>query len=392
MRLPVTGGRVIGLVGRGRRMLAGLLAVAALSVAGGCTFFAPGMTGPDLGESDNDSPALEEPEVTRITGALIAEQQQRREQLEIRRRQRARTGTNPEEDTPYRVGEGDILNVIVWNHPDLSNPMGQFQDAEQQGRLVRADGTIFFPFVGEVQAAGRTADEIREAITVGLRPYIEEPQVDVRVVAFRSRRAHVTGAVDTPTRIRLDDDPAGLIEAISKAGGLTSEANQRQAVLTRDGQPRRIDLAAVQAGGAADIRLRDGDVLYIPEAGLDKVYVMGETGSQRSVAIPRGGLNLADALAEAQGIDLTQANTAQVFVIRSEVVRNASGEPTGLRPQVFHLDTREATSLVLAEGFELAPRDVVFVSATSAVRLNRVLDQVAPVLGVLQTTVQLWPQ
>jgi polysaccharide biosynthesis/export protein len=92
--------------------------------------------------------------------------------------------------------------VVVWGHPELSNPMGQTQNIEGQARLVREDGTIFFPFLGVVPVAGRTVEEVRDNVATDLARYVTNPQVDVRVVNFRSQQIYVTGEVREPGACR----------------------------------------------------------------------------------------------------------------------------------------------------------------------------------------------
>ena len=92
-------------------------------------------------------------------------------------------------------------------------------------------------------------------------------------------------------------------------------------------------------------------------------------------------------MAEADGVDLASANTAELYVLRGQPVRDEdSGEVLGLRPQVFRLDAREAPALLFADGFELEPRDVVFVSASPLVRFNRVVAQYTPIIQALWQT------
>lgn len=326
------------------------------------------------------SPDLPIPEIQPITPGLVVEMARERQE-----RQKPNTALNTVEgiDYEYRVGVRDVLNVVVWDHPELSRPMGETMSAELQGQLVRADGTIFFPFVGVIEVAGKTVEEIRHEITEGLQPFIEDPQVDVRVVSFRSRRVYLTGQVREPGIMAIDDDPLTALDAINRAGGFTALADRQQALLTRDGERRTIDLAALYASGRGDLVLRDRDILHVPDNSFNKVFVMGETLAQRSVPMPGRRLTLAEAISEAEGFDLQTANTTQVYVIRGELVLDDAGQPIDVRPEVFHLDTRDAASLVLAEGFELQSRDVVFVSATPVVRFNRVIQQILPTIQTI---------
>jgi polysaccharide biosynthesis/export protein len=286
----------------------------------------------------------------------------------------------------YVVGAGDVLNVLVWGHPELNNPLGQFQDIEAIGRLVREDGTIFFPHVGLLPVAGLTTEEIRRAVSAELHPYVQDPQVDVRVVAYRSQKVYVTGALREPRVLAITAQPMTALDAISMAGGFTDAADRRRMVLTRDGIERPLDLLDLYATGNGDLILRDGDVLHVPDNAFNKVFVVGEVARQMSVPLHEGRLTLAEAISEANGLSLGTANTEQIYVLRAQTVQDSGGAVRGIRPQVYHLNARSAVALVLAESFELEPRDIVFVSSTPVVRFNRVIQQILPTVQTLWQT------
>ena len=289
----------------------------------------------------------------------------------------------------YRVGPGDVLSVIVWEHPELTNPAGLTTgELREQGRLVREDGTFFFPFVGAVEATGRGVTEIRDDLVEGLRFYIDEPQIDVRVIDYRSQQVYVTGEVNEPGPVSVDDRPLTILDAVSRAGGFAQAADRRRAYLTRDDGQRLIDILALYETGRDDELLRDGDVLHIPDNHFNQVIVMGEVVAQTRVPIRDGRLSLAEAIVEAEGIELTTADTSRLVVVRGEPVLSEDGELEGVRPLVYFLDSRDATDLLLAEAFLLEPRDIVFIPATTAVNINRTLNQILPPLA---TTIQaIW--
>ena len=86
----------------------------------------------------------------------------------------------------YKLGPGDILSIIVWDHPELTTPAGTFRTAEQAGTVVAEDGTIFYPYVGVIKVAGKTTREVRDLLANKLAKFIEKVQIDVRMAMFLS--------------------------------------------------------------------------------------------------------------------------------------------------------------------------------------------------------------
>lgn len=144
-----------------------LLAIAFTTVLlGGCAL-APG------GHMDYDT---ETPSITHlvdieaITPDLIARQEQAPPRVSA-----MPTALREQiERYEYRVGPGDILSIIVYEHPELTIPAGAERSAAEAGHLVRPDGTIFYPFLGRINVAGKTIDEIRAqlagAVTIPDQP------------------------------------------------------------------------------------------------------------------------------------------------------------------------------------------------------------------------------
>jgi len=128
------------------------------------------------------------------------------------------------QQTQYLIGPGDVLQIIVWDHPELTIPAGSFRDAETSGQQVGDDGYLFYPYVGLVKATGMNIAALRDVLTDKLSAYIQDPQLDVRVVGFRSQRVYVVGEVNEPGLLPLNDVPLTIADAISLSGGLTAEA------------------------------------------------------------------------------------------------------------------------------------------------------------------------
>ena len=278
----------------------------------------------------------------------------------------------------YKIAPLDVLSVVVWDHPELTSPTGQFRGPEDNGLQVYADGTMFYPFVGYFQAAGKTVIEIQQELTRRLRHAIKEPQVSVRVAAFRGKRVEVTGEVKLPQTVNLSDVPLRLSDAVVKAGGFIPESNPAAVTLNRGGKVVTLDLMSFYEDG--DVKqnwmLLDGDVIHVGHISRSQVYVFGELKKQGTRPMYRGRLNLAQALGDSEGFDYTTMKPV-VYVFREK-------EPG--RPEIYRLDVSSADSLLLAAQFALKPRDVVFVSTNELARFNRVVSQIAPFINIIWQT------
>jgi len=270
----------------------------------------------------------------------------------------------------YRVAPHDVLSVVVWNHPELTIPAGEFRSAEASGHPVTVQGTMFYPYVGMVDVAGKTLPEIRADLTHRLKATLNDPQLDVKVAAFRGLKVQVTGEVKTPATLPITDVPLRALDAIALTQGPTLAANLRQVLLSRGGQIHRLDLQAVNERGdtSQNWLLQHGDLLHVPDNSQNKVFVLGEVDKPRSRLMINGRMTLAEALSDEDGLRLATANAGGVYVIRG----------TYDRPRVFQLDARSPDALLLASNFPLQPMDVVFVSAHDAARWNRVVEQIWP--------------
>jgi polysaccharide export outer membrane protein len=299
----------------------------------------------------------------------------------------------------YHVAPQDILGITVWDHPELTTPNGSTLStgdnttqtlagavqqpyttalpgqADPYGQTVAPDGTIFFPFVGRMQAAGKTVSDIRSELATRLVPYIRNPQVDVRVLSFRSQKVQVTGEVKSPGPLAISDVPLTLVDAITRSGGSTSIADIQRVRLTRNKQLYVLDANSLLDRGDTrqNVMLQAGDIINVPDRVDSRVFVMGEVKNPQTVSMLRGRLTIADALTQATGILDTDANPRQIYVLRG-----MKDHPT--TPEVYRLDMTQPNAIMLSSQFQLQPLDVVYVGTAISTTFNRVIQQVLPAI------------
>lgn len=344
------------------------LATASLLLASGCAF-TPGMHYSEMVETESRKYDYDGTQVELIPVPLAVAQNRRDTAKPVAAS--VPTALSSVQHEPYRLGPNDVITVVVWEHPELTTPLGQFRSDNAAGQVIAPDGTLYFPYVGVFQASGRTAAELRTQITTALQKVLKDPQIDVKVTDFRSQRVYLTGEVKTPGIVPITDQPLTLGDALHQAGGFSTTADAGRVELVRAGQVYTLDVAAYYAAGVSldKVLLKNGDQLRVPSAAERKVYLMGEVGSASAIPMINGHLTLVQALAEAKGIDRMSAAAEAIYVIRF-------ADTAGI--QVYHLNARNPLMLAVGDQFALQPKDVVYVAATGLARWNRFVSLILP--------------
>ncbi|ANB77672.1 sugar ABC transporter substrate-binding protein [Paraburkholderia phytofirmans OLGA172] len=278
---------------------------------------------------------------------------------------------------PYTIGQGDVLQINVWDHPELvptgTAPVNSTRLADPApGFVVDQLGNIQFPYVGTLHVADLRPDEAQARLLEALSKSYKEPQLTLRVASFRAKDVYVDGEVKAPGLLQLNDIPMTLLEAVNRAGGFSLNADQSRLTLLRAGISHPISLTEMldKNVSPASIMLQAGDVLRVPGRDDNGIFVMGEV-NKPALALPMktGKLTLSQALAQAGSINSNTADAKELYVIR--------GIATD-KPQVFHLNAHNPVAMTLASEFELLPKDVVYVDGNGLVRLSRILSLLLP--------------
>ncbi|MFF7399643.1 polysaccharide biosynthesis/export family protein [Achromobacter sp. NPDC008082] len=292
---------------------------------------------------------------------------------------------------PYRIGPGDILSIVVWDHPELVLPTQTYAIGTGVTELIMGDtasgipgytvsstGYIQFPYAGLLKVAGLTELQARNLIVNSSGKYIQDPQITVRVLGYRSKRVYVEGEVKLPGTVAINDIPMTLLEAVNRAGGLLPTADRSAVYVIRDGRRTRVNLPALIERGQDlnQVMLKSGDIVRVTPRDDSKVFVMGEVFLPTTVVMRDGRMSLTEALGMAGGPNQLSADASQIFVVRST---------EDAKPQVFHLNSKSPQGLAVGAKFELEPKDVVFVDTAALVRWNRFISNLFPSAQTVQT-------
>jgi polysaccharide export outer membrane protein len=359
-----------------------LAAAATALLLGGCA------TGLQFHANDSQGNAEPAPPTEMITEQLIAAEKQASGQQREQDLSRLMVPNPP----PYAIGRGDILSIVVWDHPELAGGgmtaaaaaadasginASVNANAPQPGFVVDHQGRIQFPFAGLLPVEGLTEEAARALLTQKLARYIANPNITLRVQSYRSKRVYIDGEVKQPGLQAINDIPMTLVEALNRAGGLLPTADQSRIALERGKERYRINLRdLVQKGiNPGNIMLAPGDVVRVHSRDESKVFVSGEVVTPRALTMHDGRLTLNEALGETGGISPLSGDARQIYVVRK----------TPERTRVFQLDARLTGSLAMAESFELRPKDVVYVAASPLANWNRQISLLFP--GALTSAV-----
>lgn len=158
----------------------------------------------------------------------------------------------------YRIGAGDVLAISVWKDETLTRQV-----------VVLPDGTISFPLIGQVDAAGRRLEELKQVISRRLAKFVPDPILSMEVMRVNSLQVYVIGKVNRPGRFELTDN-VNVLQALALAGGLNPYARSSKVKVFREtGEGTRIiefDYEAVSKGKQLEqnIVLNRGDVIVVP--------------------------------------------------------------------------------------------------------------------------------
>ena len=264
----------------------------------------------------------------------------------------------------YLIGPGDLVEVQVWDQPELS------------GRhTVGPSGKLSLPLIGEMKVQGLTRTEAANLVKSRLETYYRDLFVNFQIIEYNNNRVFVLGRVANPGIVRFSWR-GNLLEALSLAGSIPVLDRSTQltkcAVIRGKNEIIWIDLKALLVDGNLNLNLHlaNNDIIFIPDGHDALVYVMGEVVNPGAYRITTE-MSFLDALMLAGGITLDGKKT------NVRLIRNKDGEPF-----VLKIDMARFRKGDYQHDVTLRENDIIYVSRKGLAKFEYVLNKFSPLTQI----------
>jgi polysaccharide export outer membrane protein len=289
------------------------------------------------------------------------------------------------------VGVGDVLNISIFE----AAPGGLFTPGQSAGarpgnfvdlpaQAVDQKGSIYVPYAGEIPAAARTIPEIQQAVVARLRNRAIEPQVVISLNQQHASVVSVLGDVNTPGVLSLNSVGERLMALIARAGGPKFQAVESYVTLQRDGKRVRVLLSRVVNDPRENIFIRPNDVIFIARESptFTALGALNQNvfGFNSEIPFDVETLTLAQAMGKAGGLNDQQSDPSEIYVYRYEdrpFLEKLGVDLTRFTydriPTIYRLNLRDPSGMLLAAGFQMRSKDVMYVANAKVVDYYKLL-------------------
>jgi polysaccharide export outer membrane protein len=289
------------------------------------------------------------------------------------------------------VGVGDVLNVSIFE----AAPGGLFTPGQSAGarpgnfvdlpaQAVDQKGSIYVPYAGEIPAAARTIPEIQQAVVARLRNRAIEPQVVISLNQQHASVVSVLGDVNTPGVLALNSVGERLMALLARAGGPKFQAVESYVTLQRDGKRVKVLLSRVVHDPSENIFIRPNDVIFITREAptFTALGALNQNvfGFNSEIPFDVETLTLAQAMGKAGGLNDQQSDPSEIYIYRYEdrpFLEKLGVDLTRFTydriPTIYRLNLRDPSGMLLAAGFQMRSKDVMYVANAKVVDYYKLL-------------------
>ncbi len=289
-----------------------------------------------------------------------------------------------------RLRRGDVIDITVLD----TGEDGLFSPTQSKtlnlGRFtVDQSGSVNIPFVGKQRVVDSTPEGLQSQVVAGLKGSAVNPQAVVTVVDKPTSAVMLSGAVKNPGKITLTARQERVLDALNQAGGPTVAPGAATVTVVRGSHRASAPLDRVMREDRQNIRLSPDDQIMI-DGDAASYTALGAFKSAGEFQFEAGKLTLAQAVGRAGGLLDDRADARNVYVFRNEIIQVPSATVSGakgpvatattMRPVIYHVNMRDASSIALMQLFQMQKGDVLYAS-------NAPLVDSAKLLTVFQKSV-----
>jgi polysaccharide export outer membrane protein len=294
------------------------------------------------------------------------------------------------------IGKGDVLDIGIWEAPPAvlfgaagsdarSTASSMARGTSLPEQMVDSDGQITIPFVGRVQAAGRSPQAIAREIDARLAGKAHQPQTIVRLTRNAAATVTVVGDVNTSARVPLTARGERVLDILATAGGVKQPVGKMTIQITRETKVTSLPLETVIRDPRQNVRLQPDDVMTVMFQPFS-FTALGAVGRNEELPFEATGLTLAQALGRIAGLQDARADVKGVFIFRMadpaslspEDRATAQATPDGKIPVIYRINMKNPSTFFIAQSFPIRDKDVLYVS-------NAPLADFQKFLGVINT-------
>lgn len=282
---------------------------------------------------------------------------------------------------------GDRIDVVVWDSQDNSLLSGgQSQSTNISSLTVSPSGTIFMPYVGDVNVSGLSEDAARQRLQDKMLNIAPSAQVQLTVQQGRNNAVDVVGGVGAPGSYPLVSRNTRILSVLAQAGGVQQTLVHPMIVLQRGGTLYETRAESLFENPDRNILVRGGDHIVVTED--DRSFnVLGAAGSQKVIHFEKETMSAMEAVSAMGGLSASRADPKGLLVLREYDRRHVNPDKPGpdMQQVIFTLDFTDADGLFAARQFEIHPEDTLLATESPITRVQTILGLFGTLVGFTAT-------
>ncbi|WP_417727404.1 polysaccharide biosynthesis/export family protein [Roseovarius sp.] len=281
------------------------------------------------------------------------------------------------------IRTGDKLDIVIWDNQENSLLASQASRSTNVPMVtVSSSGTVFMPYLGEIQVRGMTEDEARTTLQTRMLEIAPSAQVQLSVKPGRNNVVDVVGGVSAPGNYPLESRNTRILSVLAMAGGVSPAMKNPLVVLQRGAEVYETRAESLFAEPGRNALVRGGDQIVVTED--DRSFnVLGAAGSQKVIDFEDETITAMQAVSAMGGLSASRADPKGLLVLREYDSKDINPDKPGpeMRQVIFSLDFTNADGLFAARQFQINPGDTLLATESPVTRIQTILGLFGTIVG-----------